>query len=80
MRIPIRMAKFGADAESGTIASWLRSVGDRVERGDALVEVETSKVTMAIESPASGRLVEIVQPVGTEVPVGEVIAYLDDGA
>lgn len=77
-RIPIEMPKFGYDMESGKVASWLRKVGDRVTRGEVIAEIETEKATVEMEAAASGTLVEITAEAGTELPVGEVIGYLDD--
>jgi pyruvate/2-oxoglutarate dehydrogenase complex dihydrolipoamide acyltransferase (E2) component len=79
-RVPIEMPKLGYDMESGRLGEWLRAVGDRVERGDPLVEVETDKSTIEMESTAAGTLVEIVAAAGTELAVGEVIGWLDDGS
>lgn len=77
MRVEIRMANLGFDMESGRINQWLKAVGDRVERGEPLAEVETEKAIVEMEATQSGTLVEIVADVGQEVPVGEVIGYLD---
>jgi pyruvate/2-oxoglutarate dehydrogenase complex dihydrolipoamide acyltransferase (E2) component len=77
MRTEIRMANLGFDMESGVIGSWLKRVGDQVERGEAIVEVETDKATIEMEASQSGTLVEIVAEAGAEVPVGEAIAYLE---
>lgn len=71
------MANLGFDMETGVIGNWLKQVGDEVERGEAIVEVETDKATIEMEASQSGRLVEIVAEAGAEVPVGEVIAYLE---
>ena len=78
MRIPIYMPKLGYDMEEGSIESWLKSVGDYVKRGEPIAEIGTDKVVMEMESLANGRLVEIVQEAGAELPVGEVIGYLED--
>ena len=80
MRIPIEMAKLGYDMETGKVGSWLKVVGDQVERGEVIAEIETEKSAVEMESTSAGTLVEIVAEPGTELPVGEVIAYLDDGA
>lgn len=80
MRIPVRMANLGFDMESGIVASWLKQVGDRIERGEAIVEVETDKATLEMEATESGTLVEIVAEAGQDVPVGDVIAYLEGEA
>lgn len=79
-RIPIEMPKLGYDMESGKVAAWLKKVGDRVERGDVIAEIETEKSTVEMEATAAGTIAEIVAEAGAELPVGQVIAYLDDGA
>ena len=76
-RIRIDMPKLGYDMESGTIAKWTKQVGDIVERGDVIAEIETAKVTIDMEAMASGTLAEITRKDGEEVPVGEVIGYLE---
>ena len=61
----------------GKIAVWLKNVGDPVERGEVIAEIETDKATVEMESLQSGTLVEIVAEVGSELPVGDVIAYIE---
>ncbi len=75
-KIAVEMPNLGHDIETGKIVGWLKKVGDTVERGDVIAEVETEKVTMEVEAFDSGTLVEIVQDVDAEVATGEVIAYL----
>lgn len=79
-RIPIEMPKLGYDMESGRVAGWIKKVGDQVARGEVIAEIETEKSTVEMESTAAGTLVEIVAEAGAELPVGEAIGYLDDGA
>ncbi|MBA3778169.1 MAG: biotin attachment protein [Chloroflexi bacterium] len=79
-RVPIQMPKLGYDMETGKVGTWLKAVGDQVERGEVIAEIETEKSAVEMESTSAGTLVEIVAEPGTELPVGEVIAYLDDGA
>jgi pyruvate/2-oxoglutarate dehydrogenase complex dihydrolipoamide acyltransferase (E2) component len=71
------MPNLGYDMETGRIARWLKQVGDQVERGEPIAEVETDKATVEMEALASGRLAEIVAEAGSEVAVGGVIAYLE---
>lgn len=77
MRIPIAMPKLGYDMQVGRITTWTRSVHDRIERGDVIAEIEGEKGVVEVEAMASGTLVEVVHPEGSEVPVGETIAYLE---
>jgi pyruvate dehydrogenase E2 component (dihydrolipoamide acetyltransferase) len=79
-RIPVEMAKLGYDMDSGRISSWTKKVGDAVRRGEVIAEIETTKTAVEMEALTTGTLVEIVQPVGAEVAVGGVIAYIEDGA
>jgi len=79
MRIPIEMANVGFDQESARIGSWTRQVGDRVERGEVIAEIETEKTTIELEALDAGTLVEIVHDAGEEVAIGAVIGYLDVG-
>ncbi len=76
MAIPIIMPKFEMAQESGTIARWLKRVGDPVSKGEAVLEVETDKITMEVESPADGVLAQVLAKPGARVPIGQPIAYL----
>src|SRR5690348_17359706 len=61
--------------ESGTIVKWLKSEGEAVQKGEALYELDTDKVTQEVEAEASGVLLKIAVNEG-EVPVGETIAFI----
>lgn len=76
MPTPVILPKFDMTMEQGVIARWLRAEGDRVERGEPILEVETEKVTMEVEAPASGILAGIRARPGQAVPVAQVIAYI----
>lgn len=71
------MANLGYDMETGRVEKWLKQVGDAVQRGEPIVEVETDKATIEMEATQSGTLAEIVAAEGQDVAVGDVIAYLD---
>jgi 2-oxoglutarate dehydrogenase E2 component (dihydrolipoamide succinyltransferase) len=79
MRLPIQLPQLGYDQESATIAGWLKRVGDRVELGEGIAEIETEKVTAELPALDAGTLVEVVRDAGDVVAVGDVIGYLDDG-
>jgi pyruvate dehydrogenase E2 component (dihydrolipoamide acetyltransferase) len=63
--------------ESGTIVKWLKSEGERVEKGEPLYELDTDKVTQEVEADASGVLLRIAVQEG-EVPVGRTIAFVGE--
>jgi pyruvate dehydrogenase E2 component (dihydrolipoamide acetyltransferase) len=77
MRVEIKMASLGYDMESGKIVSWLKQVGDAVTRGEPIVEVETDKSTVEMESMHTGTLAEIAEADGSDVAVGGVIGYIE---
>jgi 2-oxoglutarate dehydrogenase E2 component (dihydrolipoamide succinyltransferase) len=62
----------------GTIAQWLVKVGDRVEKGDPVVELETDKVNVEVNSEVSGVITEFVKEEGDDVVVGDVIAKVSE--
>jgi pyruvate dehydrogenase E2 component (dihydrolipoamide acetyltransferase) len=76
-REPIYMPKYGMTMTEGIITQWHFQEGDEVTEGDALLTVETEKVDTDIEAPVSGRLVEVRFDEDDEVPVGEIIAYIE---
>jgi len=62
-----------------TIVRWLKNVGDRVEKDEALLEIETAKSTVEVEAPASGTLTQILAEVDEEIEVGVEIAVIEEG-
>jgi pyruvate dehydrogenase E2 component (dihydrolipoamide acetyltransferase) len=64
--------------ESGTIVRWLKSEGERVERGEPLYELDTEKVTQEVEADASGVLLKILAGEGDEIEVGKAIAIIGE--
>ncbi len=76
MPIPVIMPKFEMAQESGKVLRWLKREGETVAKGEALLEVETDKVAMEVEAPASGVLVGIRVGPGEVVPIGQPIAYI----
>src|SRR5436853_2262069 len=63
--------------EAGTIVKWLKSEGDAVQKGEALYELDTDKVTQEVEAEASGVLLKIAISEG-EVEVGKTIGFIGD--
>jgi 2-oxoisovalerate dehydrogenase E2 component (dihydrolipoyl transacylase) len=81
MPTDVLLPQLGESTYEATIGRWLKSPGDRVERFEPLVELITDKVNVEMPSPVAGRLVEIVAQEGQTLPVGSVIARVEeDGA
>jgi len=62
--------------ETGKVLRWLKAPGDLVRKGESIVEIETDKVTVEIEAPASGVLRDVTARAGDVVPVGQTIALI----
>jgi pyruvate dehydrogenase E2 component (dihydrolipoamide acetyltransferase) len=74
----IVMPRLSDSMEEGTVLKWLKSVGDQVEVGEELVEIETDKANMVYESDLAGTLVELVAQEGDTLPVGDPIARVGE--
>ena len=72
----VTMPRLSDTMEEGTVASWLKKVGDAVEEGDILAEIETDKATMEFESFYSGTLLHIGIDEGGSAPVDSVLAII----
>ncbi len=76
----VAMPALGMAMTHGTLVKWLKNPGERVEAGEAVAEIETDKATMELNSDFSGSMGEHLFAEGAEVPVGEPIVAILDGA
>jgi pyruvate dehydrogenase E2 component (dihydrolipoamide acetyltransferase) len=76
-KVPIYMPKFGMTMTEGLITEWLFAAGERVEKGKAIVLIETEKVQTELEAPETGILTDIVFNDNENAPVGDVIAWIE---
>ncbi|WP_162653863.1 pyruvate dehydrogenase complex dihydrolipoamide acetyltransferase [Lentilitoribacter sp. Alg239-R112] len=77
MPINITMPALSPTMEEGTLSSWLVKVGDQINPGDVIAEIETDKATMEVESVDEGEVLELLVEAGTEgVKVNSVIAVI----
>jgi pyruvate dehydrogenase E2 component (dihydrolipoamide acetyltransferase) len=74
------MPRLSDTMTEGTVSTWTKGVGDRIEKGDVIAEIETDKATMELEAYDAGVLEQILVDVGKTVPIGEVIAVIGDGS
>jgi pyruvate dehydrogenase E2 component (dihydrolipoamide acetyltransferase) len=78
MAIIVNMPRLSDTMEEGTVASWLKKVGDKVEEGDILAEIETDKATMEFESFNEGTLLHIGVQEGETTMVDALLAIIGD--
>src|SRR5580700_12135592 len=62
--------------ETGKLIAWRKKEGDRVTKGEPLLEVETDKAVLEVEAPADGVLAGITAAAGADIPVGKTIAWI----
>lgn len=73
----VRVPKWGLTIEQITVDRWLVAVGDHVQAGQALCEVLTDKASSEVEAPATGRVLELFVPPGTDCAVGDLLARIE---
>ncbi len=78
MAVTITMPQLGETVTEGTILSWIKQIGERVEEDEIIVEISTDKVDTEVPSPASGILSEILVGAGETVAVGTALAVLTE--
>ena len=72
----ISMPKLGFDMAEGLLVRWVKQVGETINKGDVLAEIETDKATVEVESSASGVVLQLIVDQGTMVPVNAPIAVV----
>ena len=80
MTYEVTIPEIGESITEALIVRWIRNPGEHVGRDEPLVELETDKVTVEMPSPVAGVVSEIVAAEGETVPVGGVIARIEEGA
>ncbi|MDW4392574.1 dihydrolipoyllysine-residue succinyltransferase [Staphylococcus saprophyticus] len=76
----VKVPELAESITEGTIAEWLKQVGDSVDKGEAIVELETDKVNVEVVSEEAGVLQELLANEGDTVEVGQAIAVVGEGS
>lgn len=76
----VKVPELAESITEGTIAEWLKQVGDSVDKGEAIVELETDKVNVEVVSEEAGVLKELLADEGDTVEVGQAIAVVGEGS
>jgi pyruvate dehydrogenase E2 component (dihydrolipoamide acetyltransferase) len=76
MAVSVVMPALEMAQETGKLLAWLKKEGESVKKGEPLLEIETDKVTVEVEAPADGVLAALKAREGTDVPVGQTIAWI----
>jgi pyruvate/2-oxoglutarate dehydrogenase complex dihydrolipoamide acyltransferase (E2) component len=78
MKTKVNLPKWGIGLDEGTVLRWLKTVGEKVQKGEAIVEIETAQATQDVGAPATGTLVEILLSEGQTAQVNTVISVIED--
>ena len=79
MATEVILPKWGLTMEEGTLVSWLKEEGDRVEEGEVIAQVETEKITNDLEAPVSGVISKILVAEDTEeISVGTPLCIIEE--
>jgi pyruvate dehydrogenase E2 component (dihydrolipoyllysine-residue acetyltransferase) len=76
MATRVDVPQLGLTMETGTILQWLKAEGDKVEKGQPVVVIQTDKVEYEVEAPVAGTLLKIAAKEGTELPVGSLMGLI----
>jgi pyruvate/2-oxoglutarate dehydrogenase complex dihydrolipoamide acyltransferase (E2) component len=78
MAVKVIMPQAGQDLETGIVRQWHKAEGDAVAKGEPIVQIETEKVNLDVEAPASGVLLRIVVPADTETAIFSTIGIIGE--
>ena len=76
MATRLDVPQLGLTMETGTILQWVKAEGDKVEKGQPVVVIQTDKVEYEVEAPVAGTLLKIAAKEGTELPVGSLMGVI----
>ncbi|MFN8451018.1 MAG: biotin/lipoyl-containing protein [Anaerolineae bacterium] len=72
----IKMPNLGSDMEEGILLNWTKQVGEAINEGDVIAEIETDKATVEVPATASGTIIKLIGEPGQTLKVGSVIGYV----
>lgn len=78
MTTKVNFPKPGMGISEGTVVRWLKAVGDKVRKGEPLVEMESEKAVQEVESPADGVLSQILVPEGATAAVNCALGMIEE--
>jgi pyruvate/2-oxoglutarate dehydrogenase complex dihydrolipoamide acyltransferase (E2) component len=79
MKVTLKLSRVGMNMQEATLAKWHKKAGDSFNKGDALYEIETEKVTQEVAAPGNGTLLEILVPEGEIAAVNAGVCVVELG-
>ena len=79
MTIGLKLSRVGMSMEEATISKWHKRPGEAFQKGEPLYDIETEKVTMEVEAPCSGLMIDLTVAEGDSAEVGQVVCIIEQG-
>lgn len=77
MKVGLKLNRVGMTMEEATIVKWHKGTGEAFAKGEPLYDIETEKVTMEVEAPCDGTLIDIRVGEGENAEVGQVLCTIE---
>ena len=77
MKVGLKLSRVGMSMEEATITRWRKQPGEAFKKGEALYDIETEKVTMEVEAPCDGIMIETRVAEGGSAEVGQIVCTID---
>jgi len=77
MKVTLKLGRVTMNMEEATVAAWAVPPGGAFRKGEPLYTIETEKVSMEVEAPCDGTLLEILVPAGEDAAVGDAVCTID---
>lgn len=79
MKVGLKLSRVGMSMDEATITKWHKQAGDAFKKGEALYDIETEKVTMEVEAPCDGVMLEQAVAAGDNADVGQIVCMIEQG-
>jgi pyruvate/2-oxoglutarate dehydrogenase complex dihydrolipoamide acyltransferase (E2) component len=77
MKVSLKLSRVGMSMDEATVTRWHKQPGEPFKKGEPLYDIETEKVTMEVEAPCDGVMVETKVPEGENAEVGQIVCTID---
>ena len=77
MKVGLKLSRVGMSMDEATITKWHKQSGDAFRKGEALYDIETEKVTMEVEAPCDGVVLELKVAAGDNAEVGQIVCMIE---
>ncbi len=77
VKVALKLSRVGMSMDEATLTKWHKQSGDAFRKGEALYDIETEKVTMEVEAPCDGVMLELKVAAGDNAEVGQIVCIIE---